>query len=495
MRDWRAAEPGAGRGMGRRVGGPARCPAWRAPADSTGRQAGDRHARRAARRRWRRSRPFVPTMVGGAADLSTSTKTRVPRRARDVHRASSAGRNVFFGVREHGDGRARSTAWRRTAGSCGRTARPSCSSRTTCAARPALGADGAARRRGSSRTTRSALGEDGPTHQPVEHFAALRAIPGLAVIRPADADETAEAWRLILEELEGPAALVLTRQSVPVLDRGRARPAGRGARERGRPGARGLRAARRRGTRAPWSWPPAPRSTSRSRPPTCSPPTACPARVVSMPSWELFAAQDEDYRDASCPRRCRRSRSRPAVTMGWERWVDAPVVDRPLRRLGPGRRGAREARDHARGGRRAGARRCWSESAGQLRVSFAGRLVVMRLAAGAVTVPPNATDGPTLRDDRARSRGIARRRSRRWCTHGQPVAPGPGLLARERRCPRRLARPRNVRPQEAAGPHQGRRHDLRRTLEQRDDRARDDERGAEAAERPLPGRFDRRLLG
>src|ERR687889_2014898 len=63
------------------------------------------------------------------------------------------------------------------------------------------------------------LGEDGPTHQPVEHLAALRAIPGLVVLRPGDAHETAEAWRVILEDLEGPAAMALSRQNLPVLDR------------------------------------------------------------------------------------------------------------------------------------------------------------------------------------------------------------------------------------------------------------------------------------
>jgi transketolase len=63
------------------------------------------------------------------------------------------------------------------------------------------------------------LGEDGPTHQPVEHYAALLAIPGLTVIRPADAAETAEAWRVALEDCDRPVCLLLTRQGVPVLDR------------------------------------------------------------------------------------------------------------------------------------------------------------------------------------------------------------------------------------------------------------------------------------
>jgi transketolase len=69
------------------------------------------------------------------------------------------------------------------------------------------------------------LGEDGPTHQPVEHYAAFRAIPGLTVIRPADAAETAEAWRVALEDCDGPVCLLLTRQGVPVLDRTRLAPA------------------------------------------------------------------------------------------------------------------------------------------------------------------------------------------------------------------------------------------------------------------------------
>ncbi len=87
------------------------------------------------------------------------------------------------------------------------------------------------------------LGEDGPTHQPVEHLASLRAIPGLNVIRPCDANETAEAWRVAMEQHHGPVALVLTRQDVPVLDRSRYAPA-----EGLRRGA--LRARRRRGIRA-----------------------------------------------------------------------------------------------------------------------------------------------------------------------------------------------------------------------------------------------------
>ena len=154
---------------------------------------------------------------------------------------------------------ASSTAWPATAASCGPTARPSCSSPTTCAARSACRRSWASRTRGSTRTTRSALGEDGPTHQPVEHLAALRAIPDLVVIRPADANETAAAWRTILEDLEGPGG-------ADPLAPGPADPARRRLRRR-----RARRLRRCAATTTPrWrSSAPAPSCRSPSRPPSC----------------------------------------------------------------------------------------------------------------------------------------------------------------------------------------------------------------------------------
>ena len=274
--------------------------------------------------------PFVPTMVGGAADLVDSTFTEFPGGERDfTPRAARAGTS-HWGVREHGDGRGRE--------------RPRAARRHRAAVRldvlrlhrlhapadPALGADEARRRRGSSPTTRSAVGEDGPTHQPVEHLAAMRAIPKLTVIRPADANETAEAWRVILEELDGPAGLVLSRQDVPVLDRTSRRGAGL------RSGAYVLAdadapdvVARRR---------PAPRSATRSRRATCSRAGRPGARRLDAELGALRGAGRRLPRVGAAARRCRRSRSRPASTFGWARWVDASVGDRPLRRLGAGRR-------------------------------------------------------------------------------------------------------------------------------------------------------------
>jgi transketolase len=160
------------------------------------------------------------------------------------------------------------------------------------------------------------LGEDGPTHQPIEQLASLRAIPGLIDLRPGDANETAEAWRFAMEHTEGPVFFSLTRQALPHLDRetlGAASGLRRGAyvlaeAEGGDPQAiliatgselsvameaRGLLAAE--GVRA---------------------------RVVSMPSWALFAQQDKAYRDEVLPPAVRaRVSIEAAHPMGWERWV------------------------------------------------------------------------------------------------------------------------------------------------------------------------------
>jgi transketolase len=160
------------------------------------------------------------------------------------------------------------------------------------------------------------LGEDGPTHQPVEHLASLRAIPGLNVIRPADANEVAEAWRVTMDRHHGPVALVLTRQSVPVLDRSRYA------------SAEGLR----RGGYV-----------------LADPPDGDPeviliatgsevalavaayeelvgervrARVVSLPSFHLFDGQPQEYRDGVLPPAVTaRISIEQASTLGWDRYV------------------------------------------------------------------------------------------------------------------------------------------------------------------------------
>jgi transketolase len=276
--------------------------------------------------------PCVPTMVGGAADLSESTKTEFPGADDERYTREHARRNVFFGVREHGMGAT-------VNGMCahGGIVRPYGSTFLQFADYM----------RGSVRLSALTalpvawvythdsvgLGEDGPTHQPVEHLAALRAIPGLTVFRPGDANETAAAWRTILEDLDGPAVLVLSRQDLPVLADASAEGVARGAyvlHDVSDPGvtlvgtgselAVAIEAAERLdgdGIRA---------------------------RVVSMPSWELFAAQDEAYRDAVLPPGVPSVSVEAGISQGWERWVDRSVaIDRfgasapgpeVLRRLG-----------------------------------------------------------------------------------------------------------------------------------------------------------------
>src|SRR4051795_2404379 len=159
----------------------------------------------------------VPTMVGGAADLSESTKTEFPGGDAQRYTRAKAGRNVFFGVREHGMGGAVNGM-----AAHGGIVRPYGSTFLQFAdyMRGSIRLSALTGLRVAWIYTHDsvALGEDGPTHQPVEHLAALRAIPGLTVIRPADANETAEAWRIILEDLQGPAAMALSRQDLPILD-------------------------------------------------------------------------------------------------------------------------------------------------------------------------------------------------------------------------------------------------------------------------------------
>lgn len=164
------------------------------------------------------------------------------------------------------------------------------------------------------------LGEDGPTHQPIEHLAALRAIPGLAVFRPADANEVRECWKAALQ-WDGPAALALTRQNVPVLDRNtlaRAEKAARGAyvlREAGGGGPDVILVAT--GSEVAIALEAAQALEKEG----------VSVRVVSMPCWELFEKQDAAYRDEVLPRNVTAKVVVEAgVRQGWERWVGSDAA-------------------------------------------------------------------------------------------------------------------------------------------------------------------------
>ncbi|MGD0484039.1 MAG: transketolase [Gemmatimonadales bacterium] len=257
--------------------------------------------------------PVVKTLIGGSADLAPSTNTLLKGYA-DFSAAHREGRNLHFGIRELG-----------MAGVLNGMAlhggvRPYGATFLVFSdyARPAIRLAALMGLPVVYVFTHDSigLGEDGPTHQPVEHLAALRAIPGLVVIRPADAVETAAAWRTALLRRGGPTALVLTRQKVPALAR-----AGTGAAEGIARG--GYVLAEATGG--------APRVVllgTGSEVAVCVAARALlerdgvPTRVVSVPSVELFSAQAADYRDAVLPPAVR---ARVAVeagrSVGWHRWV------------------------------------------------------------------------------------------------------------------------------------------------------------------------------
>jgi transketolase len=254
----------------------------------------------------------VPTMIGGAADLVESTYTEFEGGGLFSDRWS--GRNIAFGIREHAMGSIVNGI--AAHGGC---VKPYGSTFLIFSdyMRPAVRLSALMRLPVVWVWTHDSvgLGEDGPTHQPVETYAALRAIPNLWFVRPADANETAEAWRVALGRADGPVALSLSRQKVPTLDRTELAPASqleRGAytlwESSGLPdliliatGAEvglALEAGHRLGG------------------------DGTAVRVVSMPCWELFEQQPQEYRDEVLPPEVgARLSIEPGVSLGWARWV------------------------------------------------------------------------------------------------------------------------------------------------------------------------------
>jgi transketolase len=256
---------------------------------------------------------FAPEMLGGAADLVESTKTLFEGGGEfsRVH----AGRNVPFGIREHAMG-----AIVNGAAAHGGIVKPYGSTFLIFSdyMRPSVRLSALMRLPVMWVWTHDSvgLGEDGPTHQPVEHYSALRAIPHLWVIRPADANETSEAWRVGLEREDGPVALLLSRQNIPVLDRAELAPAKQ----------------LERGGYVLWDSAGAPPeliliSTGAEVAPTLVAARALSeegssVRVVSMPCMELFEAQAPEYREEVLPRAVTaRLAIEPGVPMSWWKWV------------------------------------------------------------------------------------------------------------------------------------------------------------------------------
>ena len=268
----------------------------------------------------------IPELIGGSADLAPSTKTWIDGTPA-FESNTPGGRNFHFGVREHAMGGIVNgmavhggvipfgATFLAFADYMREPLRLSALSSYPCIwvyTHDSIG-----------------VGEDGPTHQPVEHLATLRAIPGMTVIRPADANETSVAWEVAMECRHAPTLLALTRQNVPTLDRTRFAPASnlkRGAYVMADLGNRypelilmasgsevgliveaGVRLAAE----------------------------AVSLRLVSFPSWELFAAQDPNYRESIFPTSIKaRIAVEAGVSMGWDKWVGEKGVILGIDRFG-----------------------------------------------------------------------------------------------------------------------------------------------------------------
>jgi len=255
--------------------------------------------------------PKMPLVLGGSADLTPSNNTRFAG-AKDFQKNQTGGRYIRYGVREHAmgaiiNGISVSGMVRAYGGTFFVFADYM---------RPAIRVAALSGYPSIFVFTHDSIGvgEDGPTHQPVEHLPSLRAMPGLVVLRPADANETAQAWKFIMEYKKGPVAILLTRQGLPTLDQnkyGRAADLSRGAYvllKADKPdvlllasgsevslalvAADGLKA------------------------------EGVSASVISMPSWELFEKQSQEYKDSVLPPNVTaRVGVEAAVGFGWDKWL------------------------------------------------------------------------------------------------------------------------------------------------------------------------------
>lgn len=287
---------------------------WDADLPVFGPEDGDLPGRVASGRAINALAPHLPTLIGGSADLAPANNTWIDEEPAQ-QALTPAGRNFFFGVREHamaamGNGMALHGG-----------VRPYMATFFvfTDYMRPALRLAAIMKQPVIHVLTHDSLGdgEDGPTHQPIEHLAALRAIPEWVDLRPADANEVVEAWKVALQHVEGPVALVLTRQPLPTIDRTAYAPASGVAR-----GAYVL------AYEVSEAGPDLLFITSGSEVHLVLEAherlvaEGVHSRVVNMVSWRLFECQDRAYRDLVLPPTCRlRLAVESATRFGWERWV------------------------------------------------------------------------------------------------------------------------------------------------------------------------------
>ncbi len=256
----------------------------------------------------------IPWLIGGSADLGNSNKTALKfEGAGDFRPGAYNGRNIHFGVREHGMGAAMN-------GMSVSKLRPFGGTFFNFSdyERPTIRLAALMETPVIHVFTHDSigLGEDGPTHQPIEQLAALRAIPNTVVLRPGDANEVVEAWKLAVQINHGPVLLVLTRQAVPTLDRSKyASAAGvtKGAYILAdAPGGKPQVILMATGSEVPLTVDAYEKLKSEG----------IQARVVSLPSWEIFEKQDQAYKDSVLPPAITaRVSVEMASTFGWERYV------------------------------------------------------------------------------------------------------------------------------------------------------------------------------
>jgi len=255
--------------------------------------------------------PRLPLVLGGSADLTPSNNTKFAG-AKDFQKSARDGRYIHYGVREHAMGAIMNGI------SVSRLVRAYGGTFLVFSdyMRPAIRMAAMSKYPTIFVFTHDSvgIGEDGPTHQPVEQLASLRAIPNLTVIRPADANETAQAWKFLLEHKDGPAALLLTRQAVAVIDQdkyGSASNLSKGAyvlTDGDKPEVLLLASGSEAGIALAAGEKLAAEGIS--------------ARVVSMPCWELFEKQSQQYKDSVLPPETKaRVGIEAGVEQGWRKYL------------------------------------------------------------------------------------------------------------------------------------------------------------------------------
>jgi transketolase len=255
----------------------------------------------------------LPELIGGSADLTPSNNTRFAE-AGDFQKDNPTGRYLRFGVREHGMGAALNglnlyggvIAYGGTFLIFSDYMKPSLRIAAISHAPTVF----------VFTHDSVGLGEDGPTHQPIEHLAALRAMPNMVTIRPADANEVREAWKVAITRRNGPTALVLTRQAVPTLAIGPFVKTSQGAYVLKDFGGNPKLILMASGSEVNLIYTAAERLFAEE----------IETRVVSFPSWELFEKQDEEYKESVLPKNISaRLAVEAGATLGWERYAQSVI--------------------------------------------------------------------------------------------------------------------------------------------------------------------------